>query len=92
MEAIILGLCAGRFLTLPVMCQLLNRQPDPLRKTYLKPMTARNILSLAFPSAPTDPRQAYTAVTEGKTILSNISYPIDKIEHTKLSTGYSMEG
>ena len=66
MEAIIQGLCEGFFLTLPVMCQLLNRQPDPLRKTYLKPMTERNILTLAFPSAPTDPRQAYTAITESK--------------------------
>lgn len=60
LEEIILTLCEGFYLTLPVLCSLLNRQPDPLRKSYLKPLAERSELSLAFPRTPTDPRQAYT--------------------------------
>ena len=60
LEEIILTLCDGYYLTLPVLCQLLNRQPDPLRKSYLKPLTNQSKLTLAFPRTPTDPRQAYT--------------------------------
>lgn len=60
MTEIILTLCADHYLTLPVLCALLNRQSDPLRKTYLKPLTESGELSLAFPTKPTDPRQAYT--------------------------------
>lgn len=62
MEEIILTLCKGYYLTLPVLCELLDRQPDPLRKSYLKPLTERGELTLAFPSTPTDPRQAYTTI------------------------------
>ncbi len=60
MEAIILDLCSRYYLTLPVLSQLLGRKPDPLRKSYLKPLAEQGMLMLAFPQKPTDPRQAYT--------------------------------
>lgn len=66
LEEIILILCERYYLTLPVLCSLLNRQPDPLRKSYLKPLAERSVLTLAFPRTPTDPRQAYTS-TRGDT-------------------------
>lgn len=61
MEAIILVLCKGYYLTLPVLCNLLKRQADPLRKSYLKPLVERGELVMAFPTTPTHPLQAYTA-------------------------------
>ena len=61
MESIILDLCQDYYLTLPVLCSLLHRQPDPLRKQYLQPLIAQGALALAFPTTPTHPQQAYTA-------------------------------
>lgn len=66
LEEIILILCERYYLTLPVLCSLLNRQPDPLRKSYLKPLAERSALTLAFPRTPTDPRQAYTSTRGDK--------------------------
>lgn len=60
MEEIILALCRGYYLTLPVLSQLLDRKPDPLRKRYLKPLVKQGRLTLAFPTRPTHPKQAYT--------------------------------
>ncbi|MCU7937082.1 MAG: putative DNA binding domain-containing protein [Candidatus Thiodiazotropha sp. (ex Dulcina madagascariensis)] len=57
---IILSLCNEDYLTLPVLCQLLDRKPDPLRKNYLKPLVDEGRLALAFPTKPTHPQQAYT--------------------------------
>jgi hypothetical protein len=64
MVEIILDLCEEYYLTLPVLCELLNRKSDPLRKNYLKPLVDAGRLSLAFPTTPTNPRQAYTATIE----------------------------
>lgn len=61
MEAIIQELCRDYYLTLPVLCNLLKRKPDPLRKQYLKPLVECGALSMAFPTTPTHPLQAYTA-------------------------------
>lgn len=61
MEGIILELCKSHYLTLPVLCNLLQRKPDPLRKHYLKPLVEQGALALAFPTTPTHPLQAYTA-------------------------------
>ena len=62
MKKIILTLCRQYYLTLPVLCQLLDRKPDPLRKRYLKPLVEHGKLALAFPTRPTHPMQAYTAM------------------------------
>jgi predicted HTH transcriptional regulator len=56
----ILTVCREAYLTLPVLCELLDRQPDPLRKNYLKPLVESGKLMLAFPTKPTHPLQAYT--------------------------------
>ncbi len=64
MAEIILFLCRDYYLTLPVLCKLLNRQPDPLRKQYLKPLVEKSQLSMAFPATPTHPQQAYTTTDE----------------------------
>lgn len=61
MEPIILKLCQHHYLTLPVLCSLLHRKPDPLRKQHLKPLVERGAIALAFPTTPTHPLQAYTA-------------------------------
>jgi len=66
MEPIIIALCQDHYLTLPVLCRLLHRQPDPLRKQYLKPMVEQGALALAFPTTPTHPQQAYTSTQPTK--------------------------
>jgi len=61
MTKIILQLCANFYLTQQVLAELLNRQPDALRKNTLKPLTDEGSLTLAFPTVPTHPNQAYTS-------------------------------
>jgi len=60
MRNTVLALCTGRFLGLRVLAQILNRDPDDLRKRILSPMVKLGVLRPAYPS-PRDPRQAYTA-------------------------------
>ncbi|MDB5772756.1 MAG: family ATPase [Burkholderia sp.] len=60
LRATVLRLCTGRFLGLRVLAQLLNRNPDDLRKRTLTPMVDEKLLKQAFQSS-NDPRQAYTA-------------------------------
>jgi predicted HTH transcriptional regulator len=57
----VLSLCTARYLGLRVLAQVLQRDPDDLRKRTLIPMVKTGLLRTAF-SAPNDPRQAYTAV------------------------------
>jgi hypothetical protein len=57
----VLSLCTARYLGLRVLAQVLQRDPDDLRKRTLIPMVKTDLLRTAF-SAPNDPRQAYTAV------------------------------
>ena len=57
--SVILELCNGQYMTLPVLAELLNRSPDALRIQYLKPLIKAGQIGLAFPSTPTHPRQAY---------------------------------
>jgi hypothetical protein len=64
MEEIVLVLCKEHYLTLPVLCQLLDRKPDPLRKGYLKPLVEQGKLTLAFPTKPTHPQQAYSTMDD----------------------------
>ncbi|GGY44203.1 hypothetical protein GCM10011297_16430 [Bacterioplanes sanyensis] len=64
MAEIILALCKEYFLTLPVLCELVGRKPDPLRKNSLRPLIKDGKLVLAFPHTPTNPHQAYTVNDE----------------------------
>lgn len=61
MEEILLALCDGYFLTLQVLAELVKRKPDALRQQYLKPLVDQGKLTLAFPTTPTHPSQAYTS-------------------------------
>lgn len=53
-------LCAGRYLGLRVLAQVLHRDPDDLRKRTLSQMVKDGQLRTAYPAIK-DPRQAYTA-------------------------------
>jgi ATP-dependent DNA helicase RecG len=59
MKEVILAVCQDQYLTLNVLSQLVNRDQDALRQQYLNKMVKEQKLSLAFPSTPTHPKQAY---------------------------------
>lgn len=61
MEQVVLQVCAGHYLTLQCLAELVNRRPESLRNEYLTPMVRARSLSLAFPTTPTHERQAYCA-------------------------------
>lgn len=61
MESIILQLCSRAFLTVQVLSELMQRKEKVLVQNYLRPMVRDNKLSMAFPTAPTDPKQAYAS-------------------------------
>lgn len=58
-QKVVLDVCAGHYLTLQALAELLNRQPTSLRNGYLTPMVRDKKLALAFPTTPTHERQAY---------------------------------
>jgi predicted HTH transcriptional regulator len=64
MEAIILKVCNGRYLTMRVLTELLQRTDDRLRKGYLNPMVRDRRLEMAFPTTPNHPEQAYRGTGE----------------------------
>ena len=59
MEAMILKLCDGRYLSLQQMSQLLDRSAEFLRKDYLNPMVRNQLLEFAYPTKPNHPEQRY---------------------------------
>lgn len=61
LEQVLLNVCAGHYLTLQCLAELVNRKPESLRNEYLSPMVRGRTLSLAFPTTPTHERQAYCA-------------------------------
>lgn len=63
LEAAVLAVCEGHYLTLNALADLLNRKPASLRNEYLTPMVRQKTLSLAFPTTPTHERQAYCTTT-----------------------------
>ena len=63
MERAILTVCAGRFLSLRELRNLLHRSADTLRTHYLSKMVDQGRLKLLFPERPSHPRQRYTAAT-----------------------------
>jgi hypothetical protein len=63
MEHTLLAVCAGHYLTLSALADLLHRKPVSLRNNYLTPMVRSRSLSLAFPTTPTHERQAYCATS-----------------------------
>lgn len=59
MREIILALCEGQYITRACLAELLCRAADTLRHQYLRPMIEDRSLTMAFPQAPNDKRQAY---------------------------------
>ncbi|MEG2312169.1 hypothetical protein [Brevundimonas sp.] len=59
MRSVISKLCSGRYLTLKVLAELLEREETYLRQSHLSPMAEQGVLTRAFPQKPNDPRQAY---------------------------------
>ncbi len=60
----IVVLCAGRFLTLRQLTELLGRNDEHLRGRYLAPMVREGLLRPRYPTATNRPDQAYTAAGE----------------------------
>ena len=58
-ELVIIALCEGRYLTLKVLAELLNRSGEFLRKEYLNPMVKAKKLEIRYPTKPNQPNQAY---------------------------------
>jgi ATP-dependent DNA helicase RecG len=61
MRQTIVKLCEGQYVTLQSLAQLVLRDPDALRQQYLSPLVKEGRLRLAFPTAPTHARQAYSS-------------------------------
>ncbi len=62
MIPIILSICKGHYISLSCIAELLNRNTDTIRKSYLTDMKDEGLLKLAFPAEPNDPRQGYATV------------------------------
>ncbi len=61
-EATIIALCdqsGDKYLKLAQLAELLGRNTDTLRKSYLSPMLKNQQLELAYPSTPSHPGQGY---------------------------------
>ena len=62
MEAIILKLCLGRWLSRHQLARLLDRNDEGIRQRYLTPMVEHGLLRLRYPESPSRTDQSYTAV------------------------------
>lgn len=60
MADLILDLCAGHYIRLDCLSQLVNRSPVTMQGEYLTRLCRDQRLRMAFQDNPTDPRQAYT--------------------------------
>ncbi len=61
LEAILIQLCQGHWLTRTELAKLVNRNPDSLRYRYLSPLVAQGRLKLRYSDTPNHSHQAYTA-------------------------------
>jgi len=61
MAVILQDLCMNYYITQQVLAELLHRKPESLRQSTLKPLVDQGVLTLAFPTTPTHPNQAYTS-------------------------------
>ena len=67
MQALVLRLCDGRWLTSKDLAALLNRDAENLQGRILGGMVKKGLLELRFPDVPNRPDQAYrTAVLFNK--------------------------
>lgn len=66
-ESTIIALCnksGDKYLKLAQLAELLGRNSDTLRKSYLSPMLKSQQLALAYPSTPSHPEQGYTVKSD----------------------------
>jgi ATP-dependent DNA helicase RecG len=63
-RATLLTLCAGRYLTLAQLAELLNRNPAGLRNRHIAELERAGSLRLKYPHARNRPDQAYIATEE----------------------------
>ena len=59
MMAVILAVCRGRYLRLNVLAELVNRNPNSLRRNYLDELVKTHRIRRAFPGTPTHEMQSY---------------------------------
>lgn len=59
MTAVILSVCEGRYVRLSVLAELLNRDPDGLRRGNLDTLVKDHRIRRAFPGKPTHEMQSY---------------------------------
>lgn len=64
MVEVILAVCEGRYVRLSVLAELLNRDPDGLRKGYLDALVKEHRIRRAFPGTPTHELQSYKKADE----------------------------
>lgn len=64
MDDVLIQLCTENYISLSVLSGLVNRNPDSLRKNYIKRLVQNNMLSLAYPENKNSPNQAYIAVNK----------------------------
>jgi len=64
MDAAIISVCEGHYVTRNVLAQILNRSADQLGKRFLFRLVRERKLLPAFPKTPTHERQAYTKAPE----------------------------
>lgn len=60
MVEVIARLCEGHYIRLDCLASLVDRKPGTLQGQYLTQLCREQILRMAFPDKPNDPRQAYT--------------------------------
>ncbi|MFC5520872.1 RNA-binding domain-containing protein [Polaromonas jejuensis] len=61
MSRVILSVCEGRYIRLSVLAELLDRNPDSLRRNYLDTLVKDHRIRRAFPGTPTHEMQSYRA-------------------------------
>jgi len=66
MQALVLSLCDGRWLTSKDLAALLNRDAENLQGRILGGMVKKGLLELRFPDVPNRPDQAYRSVAAPK--------------------------
>ena len=62
MQKAILGICAGRYIKLMVLAEIVSRNPDALRKKHIDPLVKAGKLQRAFPAQPNHEDQSYLTV------------------------------
>ncbi len=65
MKAVILAVCRGRYLRLNVLAELVNRNPDSLRRNHLDELVKTHRIRRAFPATPTHEMQSYRTEETG---------------------------